>query len=218
MLGIDHPLRLPDAGQWNDVGHVRELVSEALGVRAKSFHNIRTMDQLRDFLESRGYDGIVYANEHEISGLNDAREAQREAQRVYQDARHRLGDAREELHYSNDEARRAPQDARAREALDVARHDLKTASESYDRALEALQASNEEIARMRKSGAADSYIAFRPNQVRDAFGAPAAPGSPNAPATSDGVTQGTVISPASDNTPIGRTSSATSVTIAMYVI
>ena len=55
---IKKPLRLHDAGTWNNAGSLREVLPER-------FHG-DTVEQMRKNIESEGYDGIVYFNETEV--------------------------------------------------------------------------------------------------------------------------------------------------------
>lgn len=87
MLGIDNPLRTDDAGNWKNVQSVQETIANALDLHPEDLREYTTMAELRKFLEGQGYDGIVYSNEHEIPGLQDALEAQRRAQLAWSVAR-----------------------------------------------------------------------------------------------------------------------------------
>lgn len=62
FLSIQNPIRLPDLGEWNV-----KTIGQALGkLGVQVPENVKTVPQMRQFLQSRGYDGIVYKNIGEL--------------------------------------------------------------------------------------------------------------------------------------------------------
>lgn len=62
FLSVQNPIRLPDLGEWN-VKTIGRTLGE-LGIQVPE--NVKTVPQMRQFLQSRGYDGIVYKNIGEL--------------------------------------------------------------------------------------------------------------------------------------------------------
>lgn len=77
-LRIANPIRMRDAGSWNMMNmdsNLHELFPGGIG----SLNYKSTPTQIRKFLQSKGYDGIVYANTGESGGAEPFRRAQDEA-------------------------------------------------------------------------------------------------------------------------------------------
>jgi len=79
-LTIKNPLRLDDAGWWDaenleyelKTHRLREYFSEAEVDRAMSAsHPATKLKNIRDLIQQKGFDGIVYTNTGEVKGLNE---------------------------------------------------------------------------------------------------------------------------------------------------
>lgn len=86
-LSIKNPLRLRDLGAWNadTMGYALIDLFPAESTRIKA---LKTAKQIRDFLISKGYDGIVYKNTGEVEGSAPYRKrikaAREEMEKVFQ--------------------------------------------------------------------------------------------------------------------------------------
>lgn len=141
FLSIRNALRMEDVGAWNP-----SRMSTQLGqafADDKDYHRIdylKSNREVREFLEARGYDGIVYRNDGETAGGSPLRKAKGVAWdtfKVRQKALRRSGVRGEDLE-----------------------------SEEYKQYLEAAGAE----AMNRYSSRDDSYIVFRPGQIVSAIG------------------------------------------------
>lgn len=142
-LRVNNPLRLRDVGAW-DEGNMRYALQEA---RTKDYKPVFTPEEIwgaksladmRDLIESKGYDGIVYKNTGEVAGSESYREVIRVAKSKMEEA---LGKGKNSFSV---EDQKHP-----------AYQEWSKAHRSYDRHREAM--------------GEDSYIAFRPEQVRSRF-------------------------------------------------
>lgn len=73
-VSIKRPIKIyNDLSDWTDIDAIKgELLFEKY-ISPKEFENIKTIKQLRTLLESKGYDGIKYLNQHEgVAGDADA--------------------------------------------------------------------------------------------------------------------------------------------------
>lgn len=140
-LSIKNPLRLPDLGAW-DADNMRSGLWEALPHDRKAIRGLRTVAQVRSFLHALGYDGIVYANTGETQGGAEMRDA--------------LNKTRAE-----------------RQAAWYEKRGKAEGTPEYEAFLEAERAhtlSSQKYEDFRNANAEDSYIVFRPEQVKSAIG------------------------------------------------
>jgi hypothetical protein len=73
-LAIRNPLRMQDLGNWDGNGLAWALAKEFPEQAKWIALNVRTPKQARDFLQSKGHDGIVYKNTGEVGGSEPYRE------------------------------------------------------------------------------------------------------------------------------------------------
>ena len=140
FLSIRNPLRMSDMGAWNwDAMQFdfRKIFGES--ERIKNVRNANSQTAaMRDFIEGRGYDGIVYKNEGETAGVSELRKRIEQLRKVAVSVNGGK--------YSwTVEAQQTPEYI------------------AYSQA----QKSYEEY---RKNHAEDSWIAFRPTQIKSAIG------------------------------------------------
>lgn len=154
-LKVNNPLRVTDLGMWNSdnlfwgLGNLRKpdgtpvFDKEELRRAAFTGRNeaARTAD-LRDFLERKGYDGLVYRNTGEVGGSEPYRET--------------IKAARDELQAAFP-GKKGSWSFSPEEQKHPAYIKWRKANDSYDRHREAM--------------GEDSFIAFRPQQVRSRFAA-----------------------------------------------
>lgn len=144
-LQIENPLRLGDIGWWNaenlefGMSNIGVFSAEELQ-GAKAYNAATWLKNLRDLIERKGYDGIVYKNEGETGGgisFEEQREiAWKKFVKKYPEAK--SGGISVEL-------QKTPEYA------------------AYDKAYK-------EGLRYRQEHAEDSYIAFHPTQIKSATG------------------------------------------------
>ena len=143
-LSIRNPLRLRDVGAWKAENLKSELLdlfpqdTARIGSRGGR-DGLRTTADIRAFIQSKGYDGVVYKNTGEVEGSEPYRQA--------------IADAKAAL-----DARFGP----GKNSFDV--NDQQTPE--YVAWRDAQQA----YADFRDQAGQDSYIAFRPEQIKSAVG------------------------------------------------
>lgn len=73
-LSIRNPLRLPDLGTWNYQSVMREARARGVSISTEEYEKVfNARDNnaaLRELLESKGFDGVVYQNEAEGKGAS----------------------------------------------------------------------------------------------------------------------------------------------------
>jgi SAM-dependent methyltransferase/ribosomal protein S18 acetylase RimI-like enzyme len=80
FLRIKNPLRMEDNGTWNADTMKSSLLrmfpsdKDRIGSLYSNFNGIQTPKDIREFLMSKGYDGIVYKNTGEVAGSGPFRE------------------------------------------------------------------------------------------------------------------------------------------------
>lgn len=72
FLALRNPLRLPDLGTWNYQSVLREARRRGVAISEQEYKSVfnapNSNQALRDLLEAKGFDGVVYANEAEGEG------------------------------------------------------------------------------------------------------------------------------------------------------
>ncbi len=146
-LSIKNPIRLDDHGHWN-WENIEYQIGERVGkdavkqaIRSVYSANGKTA-AIRDLLEARGCDGIVYKNTGETAGAIEYRRASDEAWKKYDAWQKKKVSIRQE-NYGDDRE-----------------------SEQYQNYTKALS----DYEKFRAEHAEDSWIAFRPEQVKSAVG------------------------------------------------
>ncbi len=146
-LSIQNPLRMSDAGAWN-WENIEYPLSEKFGestvrdrLRNSSSANGKTA-ALRDLIEERGYDGVVYKNTGETSGAAEYAAIEEAAKKDVYECQKRRG--KPLSCYDKD-------DQATPEYL------------AHKRAFEAYE-------KFREDNAEDSWIAFHPEQIKSATG------------------------------------------------
>lgn len=131
-ISVRNPLRLEEneGGDWSPPA-VKAMLVEKFPGSEKQLQNLRTLQQLRGFMEAQGFDGIVYENRFEVEGAKQLRDARTDARVAYARAG-RVEGSPEHVAY-----------------------------------LEADKALSEYLASASKQ---DSYIVFRPEQIKSAVG------------------------------------------------
>lgn len=140
-LKITNPLRMDDLGSWSadnmKFGLKRALPADAAYIE----RNLNTLGDMRRFIESKGYDGIVYRNTGEVKGGADAAAPRNAAH----------------------DALVAAQKARGKSPNVFDLEDQKTPEyKAYAKAEADAQA-------YREANAEDSYIILHPNQAKSAI-------------------------------------------------
>lgn len=81
FLSIKKPLRLPDLGAWN-ADNMNWKLEKLFPEDAMDIRKLKSTKDIREYIQSKGYDGIVYKNTGEVGGsteyrqkISDAREA-----------------------------------------------------------------------------------------------------------------------------------------------
>ena len=155
FLGIKNPLRLADAGAWtpenvisqlqekfpNDGVQVTERYFAGLGWE-KSKRVLKTTKDIREFLQSKGYDGVVYKNTGEVAGAGEYRNAVRFARNALPADVLRLWDSGEGIP--------------AEDRKGAAYINYSQAEKAYAQFIE--------------DNGQDSYIAFERTQIKSAIG------------------------------------------------
>lgn len=155
-LKINNPLRVEDLGGWSSenlfygLGNLRNKAGNPLfdkeELRRAAFsagNEAGRTKAIRNLIERKGYDGIVYKNTGETGGSEPYREALSAARAKLEEAfPDTLGD-KHAFSFTPEEQQHPAYQA------------WRKADDSYDR--------------YRKENAQDSYIAFYPNQVRSKF-------------------------------------------------
>lgn len=69
-LDITKPLKLQDAGKWDNLQWLKEIVRADLDIpyADREFKNLGDFNQLRAYIEALGFDSVVYKNEEEDRG------------------------------------------------------------------------------------------------------------------------------------------------------
>jgi len=141
-LSIENPLRWPhDAGDWNPDNMLWEL-REMFPADAKRIDRLQNSAQIRSYLQSKGYDGIVYLNDGEVEGAHELQAAQDEALKNLVAAQKAKG---RPVNAFNEEDQKAPE-------------------------YKAYFAAYETQKKFRKDNARDSWIVFEPTQIKSATG------------------------------------------------
>lgn len=147
-LSIKKPLRMGDLGNWSAdnmgfaLNRMPEFARDKDGInRMMSMPNAKGTAEMRKFLQSKGYDGVVYKNEGETAGADVYR--QREAE-----ARDRFAEAR-------DKPNKVFMDVTAEDRLSPEYQTWKQAEAAYEK--------------FRNENAEDSWIAFDPTQIKSVF-------------------------------------------------
>lgn len=149
-LSIKNPLRLNDPGVWSLSNMYQELVMDpGAPLTDAEYHSLRSTPQLRAMLEAKGYDGIVYKNRHEAAGVAEVSREIRRLSRAAEAAKTRL-----ENRWSGTIS----------ELLDAQKELPEVIA--YEKAWPGL---SERRGQLQAAGAADSYIAFRPEQIKSVF-------------------------------------------------
>lgn len=149
-LSIKNPLRLNDPGVWSLSNMYQELVMDpGAPLTDAEYHSLRSTPQLRAMLEAKGYDGIVYKNRHEAAGVAEVSREIRRLSRAAEAAKTRL-----ENRWSGTIS----------ELLDAQKELPEVIA--YEKAWPGL---SERRRQLQAAGAADSYIAFRPEQIKSVF-------------------------------------------------
>lgn len=73
-LSIKKPLRMPDTGLWN-ADNMNYILEDNFPNDKSRIKGLKTSKQIKDYLISKGYDGIVYQNTGEVRGSEPYREA-----------------------------------------------------------------------------------------------------------------------------------------------
>ena len=146
-LAIKNPFRMDDCGLWNATNMKYRLLEAFPNDEAKigsEFGNngLKNSSQIRKFLQSKGYDGIVYRNSAEVTGGAEYAKRQDALWEVLQKAQLKRGKS---INSMDTEDQKTPE----YKAFSAARQ----AYEEY-----------------RKKNAEDSYIAFSPEQIKSATG------------------------------------------------
>ena len=143
-LSIKNPLRLTDVGQFNAqnlplamkrAGFEPRDIEDAL--KSRRFSPTGQLAGLRDLIESKGYDGVVYKNTGETGGAEPYRKTKTSALAA-------LDKRQKELGIGDADSRELPE---------------------YKAVVEAERA----YKAYRNQNAEDSFIAFRPNQIKSAI-------------------------------------------------
>jgi hypothetical protein len=146
-LSIKRPLRLRDAGAWNadNLKHqLLELFPNDAARIGRNFVNegLKSTKDIREFIQSNGYDGVVYANTGETAGAKEYREAIAIARSALESELRALG---KPSHVYDTETQATPRYV------------------AYSAAEKAYQD-------FREKNAEDSYISFSPTQIKSAIG------------------------------------------------
>jgi hypothetical protein len=134
-LKIERPLRLPDLHDWEPpdvIGalHQAGVLSDEQAAEANENAVLVDREQVQKWMDAAGYDGIVYANVSEGSGINQLREEEGRLARLLYDMRN---------------GKNTPEHR-------------------------ALQAQYDAVEKRRRAlKKEDSYIVFRPEQIKAAF-------------------------------------------------
>lgn len=80
VANIKKPLRLRDMGHWHAKSVLAQLLEQGITTKKESnklleevqFNNKKGEEKIKQFLESKGYDGIVYKNEYEGESHKDS--------------------------------------------------------------------------------------------------------------------------------------------------
>lgn len=140
-LSIKRPLRMDDAGMWN-ADNMDYQLKRLFPQDEAQIKRLKTTKQIREFIQSKGYDGIVYRNTGEVGGGREYSVAQ-------QQARDKLVEA---------------QRARNKPLNQYDKEDQQTAEYI------AYQKAYDDYVKFREANAEDSYIAFEPTQIKSAIG------------------------------------------------
>ena len=73
-LAIKNPLRLTDAGAWN-ADNLTYQLAEKFPQDATQIRKLKSTKDIREFIQSKGYDGVVYKNTGETAGADEYRRA-----------------------------------------------------------------------------------------------------------------------------------------------
>lgn len=76
-LNIRNPLRLPDVGFWN-ADNMDRVLLEAYPNDGARIRRLKSTKDIREFIQSKGHDGVVYRNTGEVAGAEPFRERIRE--------------------------------------------------------------------------------------------------------------------------------------------
>jgi hypothetical protein len=144
-LTIKNPLRLKDHGFWNATnmkGTLLEMFphdAQRIGRSHVDWEGLKSTKDVREFLQSKGYDGVVYKNTGEVRGSEPFRE--------------RIAAAREEM----------------KKVFPKGQNGFDHADQQVP-AYKAWSEANKAYEDHRIAAGTDSYIAFRPEQVKSAVG------------------------------------------------
>lgn len=140
-LSIKNPLRMPDMGLWN-ADNMDYKLKELFPSDAARIRRLKSTRDIREFIQSKGYDGIVYKNTGECEGARPYQEAQDRALKAL---------------VASQRARGRP--VNAFDADDCATPEYQAFHKAY-------KAQH----RYRIDNAEDSYIVFELTQIRPALG------------------------------------------------
>ena len=141
-ISLKKPLRMKDQGTW-DSQSMRGDLAKKFPDDAKTA-NWGTPVKIRQFLQSKGYDGIVYKNTGESEGLQAFLLEKNEAYANWQEIRQERFDTQDPL------------------SSEPSMGEI-SAEEEYNRAYQ-------DYEEYRKANAEDSYIVFDPTQIKSATG------------------------------------------------
>jgi len=146
-LSIKNPLRLRDAGSWNAdnlKGTLLELFpNDAVRIGPEwSKKGLSSTKDIREFLQSKGYDGVVYRNTGEVAGGERYAQEQSRATKAMIESQRRRG---KPVSTYDQEDQKTPE-------------------------YQAHKAAYEAYTKFREDNAKDSYIAFERTQIKSAIG------------------------------------------------
>ena len=139
-LSIKNPLRLDDAGAWNADNMSWKLEERFPSDEHRIIKLITTKD-IREYLQAKGYDGIVYKNTGEVAGAQLLQEKQDAALKILMES----------------------QKSRGKSLGSFDREDQQT--EEYKK----YNAAYDAVVRYREANAEDSYIVFERTQIKSVY-------------------------------------------------
>jgi hypothetical protein len=140
-LRFNNLLRLADAGSWNidNLGYQLKKLFPNDEARIK---RLKSTKDIREFVQSKGYDGVVYKNDGEVDGAQQYQDAQDAAMTKLQEVmKEKYGKPRNGF----------------------------TVEDQQTPEYKAYSAAYEAQRKFRSDNAKDSYIVFAPTQIKSAF-------------------------------------------------